>query len=225
MRGGDDAKSAVGEEEGTALVVALMAVTLLAALGSGLLLASTTELRIAAAHRDGLQAIYAAEAVTELVLAEFLNGIDIDAALAGVSQSSFVDGPSAGQRRVGLLTVDLTTLTNVERCGAPAGCGPPPAGSNAPWWQPYAHGWLHDAAADPTVPRVYVIAWIGDDASENDGDPFMDGDPVVNPGGGIAVLRVHAYSAAGPLRRIEVLVGGLPDGPPRLLSWTEGSDP
>jgi hypothetical protein len=224
MRGGDGATS-VGAEEGTALVGALMAVTLLAALGSGLLLASTTESRIAAAHRDGVHAIYAAEAVTELLLAEFLNGVDLGAALAGVSQSSFVDGPSAGQRRVGLRTVDLTTLTNVERCGAPAGCGPPPAGSNAPWWQPYAHGWLHDAATDPTAPRVYVIAWIGDDSGENDGDPFADGDPAVSPGGGIAALRVHAYGAAGALRRLEVLIGGLPDGPPRLLSWTEGADP
>ena len=215
----DGKRTAAQSEKGIALVAALMTVTLLAALAGGLVLNAITDMKIAAMHRDGLQALYAVEAVTELLLAEFAAVANIDDALAGVAQSSFLDG-GRGQRQVGPLTIDLTAQTNVERCGNASGCGVAPA-ANIAWWQLYAHGWLHETTGSRVRPPVYLIAWIGDDPGENDADPLADGQPGINPGHGIVALRVHAYGAAGAVRRVNVLVGGLPDRP-RLLSWREG---
>jgi hypothetical protein len=207
-------------EQGTALVMALMTVTLLAVLAGGLLTTAVTEMKIAAVHRDGVQALYAVEAVTELILAELTAVADVDDVLTGATKSSFVDGDGRGQRQVGAVTLDLLTQTSVERCGDAAGCGAAPAG-NIAWWQLYAHGWLHEATAWRVRPPVYVIAWVGDDPAENDGNPMADGAPAINPGSGIVALRVHAYGAAGAVRRANALIGGLPDRP-CLLSWKEG---
>src|SRR5688572_3177246 len=46
-------------EEGIALLIVLVAMTVLMALGGGLLMVVTTEVRIAAHYRDGLEAFHA----------------------------------------------------------------------------------------------------------------------------------------------------------------------
>ena len=56
------------DERGAALVLALAAVVLLTALGTALVLVVTTEARIAASYRDGVQAFHAAEAALERVM-------------------------------------------------------------------------------------------------------------------------------------------------------------
>lgn len=204
-------------QDGTALVAALTTVTLLAALGGGLLLVVMAEVRIAALHREGLQALYAADGMVEFVIAE-LAGQEVTAALTGASASGFMDGP-AGERQVGNRTIHLDELTQIERCGQPRACDVGAIrGTDAPWWQLYAYGTL-DRLLGVEGPPIYLVAWVADDPSENDGDSLRDGLPGVNPGHGIVAIRVHAYGVAAH-RRLEVLVGGLPDRP-RLVSWLE----
>jgi hypothetical protein len=55
-------------ERGAALVLVLAAVVLLTTLGTSLVLVVTTEARIAAGYRDGVQALHAAEAALERVM-------------------------------------------------------------------------------------------------------------------------------------------------------------
>lgn len=217
MRGDDRRRLLAGAEDGTALVAALTTVTLLAALGGGLLLVVTAEVRIAAMHREGQQAFYAADGMVEFLIAD-LTGQDVTAALAGASTSTFVDGP-AGERRVGGRTIHLDQLTRIERCGQPDACDAAAIQStNAPWWQLYAHGTLARMLG-VEAPPMYLVAWVADDPSENDGDSLRDGLPGINPGHGVVAIRVHAYGLSAH-RRLEVLVGGLPDQP-RLVSWIE----
>lgn len=211
-------RASLHAQNGTALIAALTTVTLLAALGGGLLLTVMSEVRIAALHREGLQVLYAGDGMIELLIAELAGREDITAALEGASTSAFVDGP-ADERRIGDRTIHLAALTHVERCGKPDPCDAAAvAGTNVPWWQLYAHGWMHDMVGEDTPP-LYLVAWIGDDPYENDGDAARDGLAGLNPGHGVVALRVHAYGVSAR-RRIEVIVGGLPDRP-RLLSWTE----
>ena len=90
-----------------ALVTALMALLMMLALGAGVAVTTMTEVTIAANHRDGIQALYAAEAGIELALNRLravddwrtvLNGRDavtlIDGGLADLLQSESVDARS-----------------------------------------------------------------------------------------------------------------------------------
>ena len=91
-----------------ALVTALMALLMMLALGAGVAVTTMTEVTIAANHRDGIQALYAAEAGIELALNRLravddwrtvLNGRDavtlIDGSLADLLQSESVDARSS----------------------------------------------------------------------------------------------------------------------------------
>lgn len=90
-----------------ALVTALMALLMMLALGAGVTVTTMTEMTIAANHRDGIQALYAAEAGIELALNRLraaddwrtvLNGRDvvtvIDGGLGDLLQSGSVDARS-----------------------------------------------------------------------------------------------------------------------------------
>ena len=90
-----------------ALVTALMALLMMLALGAGVAVTTMTEVTIAANHRDGIQALYAAEAGIELALNRLraaddwrtvLNGRDvvtlIGGGLAGLLHSESVDSRS-----------------------------------------------------------------------------------------------------------------------------------
>ena len=90
-----------------ALVTALMALLMMLALGAGVTVTAMTEVTIAANHRDGVQALYAAEAGIELALNRLraadewrtvLNGRDavtvIDGGLADLLHSGSVDSRS-----------------------------------------------------------------------------------------------------------------------------------
>jgi Tfp pilus assembly protein PilX len=58
----------LGNEQGTALVMALMAMLLLTALAAGLVMVSNTEVRIASNYGTGQEALYAADAAVERVV-------------------------------------------------------------------------------------------------------------------------------------------------------------
>ena len=90
-----------------ALVTALMALLMMLALGAGVAVTTMTEVAIAANHRDGIQALYAAEAGIELALNRLratddwrtlLNGRDdvtlIEGGLADLLHSGSVDARS-----------------------------------------------------------------------------------------------------------------------------------
>jgi hypothetical protein len=213
-------------QDGLALVVVLTTVTLMLALGGSLIVLSATDARIAASYQDGRAALYAAEGVLHFVTDEWRRAPDAEAVLAGSYESSFVDG-DPGERRVGQETLDLAALTNVERCGRPDACtalelaavtSARPWGANNPRWRLYAHGWMADLV--PRAPDVYVVAWVGDDPYEIDGDPVRDGTAGVSPGSGMLAVRVHAYSVRGARRALDGVVAGVP-ARPHLIAWAE----
>lgn len=213
-------------ENGAALIAVLLAMALLAALGGGLLQVMATESSIVLHHRYGLEALYAAEALVERVRGELTTAPDVNALLEGPVRSSLVDGSSGGVRAIDGATIDLSELTNVERCGRVTTCsdaairtvtGERPRGADNPRWRLFAHEWLQQVVGSADVPPVYLIAWIGDDPFEADGDPLRDG---AGPGQGMVALRVRAYGRKGARREIDVVIAGLPDHA-RVVRWIE----
>lgn len=226
-------------ERGLALLVVLMALALLLALGSALVLATTTETRIGARHRDGAESFHAADAALARALVDLDATADWRTLPSGGMLSTFTDGPPAGVRALprGGGVIDLTGLTNQVRCGRRVTCSEAdmdrataerPWGRNNPRWQLYAFGPLAALLPDDSLPSSqYVVVWIADDPSETDDDPLVDGGPpaddpdAVNPGWGLLRVLAHAYGPGGAHRAVEALVRQTDRGV-RIETWVDG---
>ena len=224
------------DERGAALVLALMAMTLLSALGLVLAATTSTELLIAANYRNGQEALYAAEAAAERALAELPMAPGWNALLDGSTQSAFVDGPPSGVRTLpDGTTIDLTQLVNMANCGKTTTCtaaeltangsGDRPWGANNPVWHPYAYGRLTALLPSGAIDSpFYVVLFVGDDPSETDGDPLHDGsDLATNPGSGVIALRAEAFGPRGAHKVIELTAARADTTADALsvLSWRE----
>jgi hypothetical protein len=225
-------------DDGVAIVLALMAVLLLSALGSALVLTTTTETLVAASHRRSVEALYAAEAALERVAAELSITSDWNAILAGAVRAPYADGPPGGRRPLGDgSTVDVGQIVNLANCARLTPCsvadlldnaaGDRPWADNNPVWQPYAYGPIRDFLPTGQIQSpFYVVVLVADDPSENDGNPARDGDPPprpldpsdpTNPGRGILVVRAEAFGPQGAHKALELTLARTDR--PRRVSW------
>ena len=218
------------DERGVVLIIALLAMVLLTALGMALTLVTMTESRISATYRDGAETLYAADAAIERVIRDIAAAPDWSRVLDGSAGSSVVDGPPGTRRLPGGAALNLMEMTALVSCGQLA-CSDAdldaetderPWGVNNPRWQLYAHGTLASMSPGTINSPAYVVAWVGDDPSENDGEPLLDGDEAAgpNPGRGVLRLLVHAYGGSGAKRAVEVTVARA-DAGVRLRAWRD----
>jgi hypothetical protein len=200
------------EERGTALIAALLAISLFSALGLALSLSSAVDRMAASNRHEAVQLLNEADAALELAARDLSRIADWNAVLDGRLRSSMVDGPPSGTRRVSADSViDLTGLTNDLTCGRAAGCtnvarmaftSDRPWGPNNPWWQPFLYGPLA-ATSNPLHPTpVFVVVWVGDDGAEVDGNVLTDGESI-GEGRYIIRARAAAYAAGRSVRAVE----------------------
>jgi hypothetical protein len=233
------------KEEGSVVVVVTLAIALLTALSGGLIVVSSSEAMIAANFRAGRETLYSAEAMLERAFSELRGPTDWNQALNGAARSSFVDGAPAGIRQLsGGVTVDLSLVLNMANCGKSTPCSDAemnavtsdrPWGTNNPRWQLYAFGPFDQMlGGTPHAPSIYVLAMVGDDGSENDGNPAVDGlsqGALPNPGRDILMIRAEAFGPRASHHVVEATIERfpldelVPAGPTglRMLSWREGS--
>jgi type IV pilus assembly PilX-like protein len=215
-------RTTFAREEGIALVVALMTTTLLLTLGGALVLLSSSETVIAANFRSAHEARYAADAAIERALSDLRREPDFTPILSGDLRSSFVDGaPSGGRTLIDGSTINLGQITNLANCNKASPCSAAeltgttaerPWGVNNPRWTLYAHGPLADMQ-NPLSARssFYIVVLLGDDPSENDGDPMLDGFSAgaPNPGRGIVRVRAEAFGPRNAHAVVEATVSRL----------------
>jgi PilX N-terminal len=210
------------DEQGIALVIALLCMLLLTALGMALTMTTITEKRIAGNYRNGVETIYAADAGVERVMQDLLTVPDWNKILDGSTTSSFVDGAPGVRTLPDGSQMDLVQATAMVRCGKltctnadiDTATDERPWAKNNPRWQLYAYGPVSDLIPTATVnSNVYVVVWIGDDPSENDDNPFVDGNPPADPtkyatntGKGVLSMLAYAYGPTGVRRVIEATV-------------------
>ena len=208
--------SRLREENGVALIIAMMTVLLMTALGVALMMMTMTEGRISSNYSGGNEALYAADAAIERVMQDLLTVPDWNKILDGTTTSAFIDGAAGGNRTLpDGATLNLTEATNVVRCGKlvcadtdiTAYTDERPWGPNNPKWQLYAYGPMEEMITTGTINSLmYVVVWVGDDPAENDNDPLHDGTTDTNLGRNTLALLAHAYGPDGVKRVIEVTV-------------------
>ena len=196
------ARTRLGNEQGIALIIALMAMMLLTALAAGLVMVTNTESRISANYRNAQEALYAADGGAERVVEELLLIPRWNDILSGGVKSAFIDGAATGTKELpGGGTIRLC-------CGDDSITGQLQADTNAvsnwgpnnPQWRLFAWGPLGDMLPNNTIDSpMYVGVWIADDPAETDNNPFADANGTLN-------LHAEAYGPNGTRKVIEVTV-------------------
>jgi hypothetical protein len=195
-------------ENGVALVIVMMTITLLTALGAALTLATITETAIAANYRDATEALYAAEAAVEFAMQEIAAVPDWSDVISESGRSAFVDDPADGIRTVGAVTLDLTQET--RDVNAIAAAAP---GAASPARVLYAFGRFQDLVPSSlSRSQIYVAVWVAD-RSETPGDETSVPEA-------LSILG-QAYGPQGSRRSVEAIVTKADTSTIRALSWRE----
>jgi hypothetical protein len=218
----------IREERGIAMIIAIMAMLLMSALGTALVLTTSTETTIAGNFRNSSEALFAADAGLERAMEDVLTVPDWNKLLDGSTQSAFVDGAPSGSRTLqDGSTIDLTQAINMANCQKVTTCSDAdmtdpsnrerPWGVNNPRWKLYAYNNLKDMlpVTDTINSPYYVVVMIADDPSENDGNPLLDGGHQCqkgevavaggcNPGTNVIAMRSEAFGPRGAHKVLEV---------------------
>src|SRR5882672_606382 len=94
-----------------------MAMMMMVALGTALILTTTTESKITRNFRNTSEGMYAADAALERAVDDVLTIHDWNNLLSGASQSAFIDGLPSGTRTLGDgKAIDLAEIVNFANC-------------------------------------------------------------------------------------------------------------
>jgi hypothetical protein len=202
------------DEQGTALIIALMSMMLLTALGAAVVMVTNTETMIANNHRASQEAVYAADAVVERVVQDLLMVPRWNDVLAGTLQSSFIDGsmtlaktmPSGATISLCCGSNSATSLLQSDTDGLNLW------GGNNPQWKLFAWGPMADILPDAEIDSPYYLAvWVADDPA--DAPPGAQGEPGTVPdnnplqdSNGVLTLHAEAIGPTGTRKVVEVTV-------------------
>ena len=211
---GGRVRARLGDEQGTALIVALMSMMLLTALGAAVVMVTRTETMIANNHRTSTEVLYGADAVLERVVQDLLMIPRWNDVLAGTAQSSFVDGDMTAVKMVpGGGTFTLCCGTNTATAQLQGDTDSLNLwGGNNPRWRLFAWGPLSELLpTDQIDSPIYVAVWVADDPADavpdaqgNPGDT-PDNDPLADSNGTLT-LHAEALGPAGTRKVVEVTV-------------------
>jgi Tfp pilus assembly protein PilX len=206
------------EARGVALVAAVLLVMLLSAIGLGLALTASLEPAIAANFENGLAATNAAEAALTMMAHDLSELDDWTLALTGTWTPPSLAFPAGDNLQLPDGTdVSLAVLTHVANCGHVEPCTlseaqavtlDRPWGPNNPQWRVAGLARTDQLATITTGPPVQTVVWVGDDPSETDGNPQIDGGPspgepgAPSPGRAALVLRAESFGIRGSHRLV-----------------------
>jgi hypothetical protein len=220
--------SVIAREDGIAMLSALMALMLMMAIGTALILSSSSETMIAANFRGGIEARYAAGAMIEQGMDDVAGIADWPALIAGALRSAWVDGPASGIRTlVDGSTIDLADVVNLANCAKRPACSQTdlfavtadrPWGANNPRWTPFAYGALRDLRSPGAIDSpYYVLLLVGN-----------------GPAAALLAMRAEAFGPRGAHAIVEATIGRLDlsgdqkdynnnpgQGAVKILSWRE----
>jgi Tfp pilus assembly protein PilX len=193
----------LANEQGTALVIALMSMMLLTALGAAVVMVSRTETAIANNYRNSQEALYAADAAVERVVQDLLMVPRWNDILNGSVTSGFSDAAPASITLPGGGRINLVNATTVLQSATDTA---DLWGANNPQWRLFAWGPISRLLDTTTIDSpMYVAVWVADDPADGASTGVADGDPLLDSNGTLTI-RAEAFGPAGTRKVIEVTV-------------------
>src|SRR6478736_3423542 len=188
----------LANEEGTALIIALMAMLLLTALAAAVVMVSSTEVKIAGNYNNGQETLYAADAAVERVVQDLLLIPRWNDILAGSVKSALIDGTQDTPKTVaGGGAIRLCDVPEPQACSQNTATGQLQAltdtanlwGTNNPKWKLFAYAPLKDMLPDVEIDSAsYIAVWVADDPADSIDGVNPDGDPLIDSNG---TLTLH----------------------------------
>jgi hypothetical protein len=211
------------DQAGSSLLPVMLLMFLFSAIAIGMVVVVRIEISVAMRFVQATQALHAADAAAALALAELRTMGDWTPVLAGTVQSPRSDGIFAGRKDLpagGAVVVCCNSSSVAGRLAAESALSGAIARRTLTW-RPFL--WAPLAALLPGSPLggIYVVVFVEDDESEEDGNGSAD----VN---GRVVVRAEAVQPDGLQRAVEALIERQPGDPlrglapaVRLLRWRE----
>jgi hypothetical protein len=201
-------------EMGAAFLIVLMLTFFFSALAVGTTTVVGVETTVAGRFRDGVEAVYVADAGLSLVVAELRELADWSPVLQGAVRSPASHGPFMGSVAVAGGTVLLCCggQSLLGRLARESAADLVPARRGLVW-QPYLWSAWDALVAHPGPGEVFVAVFLQDDEEDGDGQPATD----LN---GMITVRSEALRPDGLRRVVEALVVREPAGV-RILRWRE----
>jgi hypothetical protein len=209
-------------ERGSALLIVLTVTFLFSALAIGTTTVVLVEGTVAGRFKDGVEALYVADAGLALVVSELRERPDWTPVLQGAVRSGLTRGAFLGSAAVGGGTVALCCGRDsvAGRLARESGVDPVPARRGLVW-QPYLWSAWDALVPQPQPAQLFLIVLVQDD--EDDGD--LDATTDLN---GVVTVRSEAVRPDGLRRVAEGLVAREPADPVlgiparvRILRWRE----
>jgi hypothetical protein len=209
-------------ETGSALLIVLTLTFLFSALMIGTTTVVGVETTVTSRYKDGIEALYIADAGLALVLAELRRLPDWSPVLGGALPSSASQGTFVGSASVAGGTVFLCcgAQSVFERLARESASSAVPARRTLAW-HPYLWSSWNALVGQPGASQFFLIALLQDDEEDGDRDEATD----LN---GVVVVRSEAIRPDGLRRAVEALVAREPGDPEhgipaslRVLRWRE----
>ena len=203
-------REALRGDRGSGVVLTMIAASMVLALGLGLVAVSATERAIAGNHHAGVQALYAAEALAEYVVAELRSDASWNPALSGERHSAFLE-PTSQPMAPWNAVVDLSAMTGLVQSQSDALWS---AGFDTPQWRLFAAGAFQALTGLENSGSFFLAAWVADDAADSDAAPGIDSN-------GIVMVRSESRGLGGLRRGLLIVLrrGGEPAT--EVVSWRE----
>ncbi|MGH9372440.1 MAG: hypothetical protein ACRD15_12990 [Vicinamibacterales bacterium] len=163
------------------------------------------EILVAAHYRRSVEALFAADAAVDAVVAELRALPDWTPVVGGALRSAQSQGAFQGSMAVpggGAVLVCCGPGSAAGRLSTDTQLSPLPA-RRALQWRPFL--WAPFDALAPRFPpsRLFVVVWVGNDEDDRDGGESTDTNRTV-------IVRSEALEAGGNRRIVEALVGRQP---------------
>jgi hypothetical protein len=204
-------------EQGVAVVMALVTALFVGGIAALLIMLTTTEALLSGSFRQAREVSYGAEAALERALHDLSMMPDWSLALfpppANVT-STFDDGAAEPRGPDGRRIV-LAQLTAERQAQSDALDGPAIFGADSPRWRLFAHAPSQSLLNVPGMDLpLYLVVWIADDESDGDGDPAVDSNHRIT-------VWAIAIGAGGAQRAVTARVGRTEGGDLRLVTRSE----
>jgi hypothetical protein len=209
-------------EAGSALLIVLTLTFLFSALAIGTTTVVSVETVVSGRFKDGVEAMYVADAGLALVIAELRELPDWTPVLQGTIRSGLSRGPFLGSAAVAGGTVFLCCggVSVGARLARESAVDPVPA-RRALVWRPYLWSEWDAVVPQPQSGQLFLVVFVQDDAEDGDTDGTTD----LN---GIVVIRAETVRPDGLRRVVETLAAREPGDPAlgvpdriRILHWRE----